>query len=485
MKLMPKLRLWFFIWVRFTLISAFLAIVLAIVLILVAFSKPPEDITSDTMLETENISILLSDLISAGVDPIIAVDVFTNAVRSYSREEDLRLQEEEGYELYWSTIFWDMGDFGGSGFLPVISTGKKPDTEKTFRQEAKELLIKAFQSGSSMQIVKPEYFIVATPVLGESIVYGSIGYGVSMPHVTWKFILQYLSALTTQVLLVFALLTLVPGAVITYMLGYRINILRQAAEGFLEGKFGQIKISPAKDELGILADVIKKLDTSLPALLEDRRQAGILDERNRVARNLHDTIKQDLFSVFLTAETLEKNPKIPDSDRRMVSEIKNGISEALETARSLILTYSSDSFGRKQLESGIKSELEKWEKAGAFSGYAISIEDFIIPGKIAESCYMIAKEAAANSARHSRASFININIFSTGESINLLVTDNGNGLAPGWKAGFGMLLMRQRAVEAGGSFHITSPGGKGVMIEVIFPVESENSGEKGEKETYE
>ncbi len=67
----------------------------------------------------------------------------------------------------------------------------------------------------------------------------------------------------------------------------------------------------------------------MPALLEDRRQAGMIDERNRVARNLHDTIKQDLFSVFLTAETLEKNLKIPDSDRRMVSEIKTAFQKRL------------------------------------------------------------------------------------------------------------------------------------------------------------
>lgn len=472
MKLMPKLRLWFFIWIRFTLISAFLATLLGFAFLIYALRMPSKEISSATLAEAENIASLLSGMLAADFDPYATLDVFIKAITEYSLKDDIMVQEKEGYEIYWSTIFWNFPDYGGAGYSPVVSSGKKPETEKRFREDANQLLLQSLENISPAQIVNREYFVIAVPVASNNQVYGSIGYGISIPAITGKFLTRFFSKLIPQVLIGFAILTLVPGAIITYMLGRRINILRQAAEGFLEGKFGQIKISPARDELGLLADVIRKIDSSLPALLEDRRQAGISDERNRVARNLHDTIKQDLFAVFLNAEALEKNLDPKDPKHRMASDIRRGISDALESARSLILTYSSDSFGRKQLETGIRTEFEKWKNTGSFSGYSITIEDNVIPDTIAESCYMIAKEAAANTARHSGATFISLNLFFTGETINLLIIDNGKGLSQEWKAGFGMLLMRQRALEAGGSFHITSPGGKGVMIEAVFPVDT-------------
>jgi len=439
---------------------------------------PSIDITSETLKEAQNISRLLSGLFDAGFDPHLIVDVFTGTVTEYSRDEDMLLQEKEGYDIYWSSIFWDFGSYAGKGYSPVVSSGKKPETEKRFREEAHQLLRQSSESNTAKQTVNRDYFILSVPVAKGSRVYGSIGYGISMPSITRKFLISFFSRLIPQVLLGFALLTLVPGAVITYMLGHRINILRLAAEGFLEGSFGRIKIPPAKDELGLLADVIIKLDSSLPALLEDRRQAGMWDERNRVAMKLHDTIKQDLFALYLNAETLEKKTTDNSSIRKMAGEIKNGISAALETARSLIHTYTSDIFGRSELESGIKSELEKWKRSGAIRHFSLVLENCIIPDKTAEACFMITREAAANAARHSGATEINVGISFDSGNLRLRVIDNGAGLSPGWKAGFGVLLMRQRASECGGTFSMQSAPGSGAVIEVLFPLNEQETGVK-------
>ncbi len=477
MKYITKLRFWFFIWIRFTLISTFIAIIIVTSMVIYTFKMPSEDITKQTKEDLVSTAELLSAFFSSGVDPQTVVDLFSEVMTEQTKKEEQSGVEETGYEIYWCSIFWEFADYGISGFSPVITSGKKQNEEMIFNMKAKELLKMSLESNTISQEINHKYFIIAVPVSDKDNIYGAISYGTSIPAITKKMFFIFFRDFIPQVLLIFALITLIPGGILSFIIGKKINTLRCAAEGFLDGKFGNINIKSGKDDLGLLADVILKLNKSLPALLEDRRQAGMWEERNRVAKNLHDTIKQDLYAVFLNTEVLEKSFKKNDPKAVMVSEIKKDMTVALETARSLISTYTADVFGRTELESGIRSELEKWKKSGAINNYHINVVDSIIPDTIAEACYMIFREAAANSARHAGAECINVDILLIDNTIILRIKDNGRGLEPDWKAGFGILLMHQRAVECNGSFNISSSETGGVLIEAIFPNKVEKKAE--------
>ncbi|MDB5082893.1 MAG: putative sensor histidine kinase with multiple and a response regulator receiver domain [Chloroflexi bacterium] len=217
-------------------------------------------------------------------------------------------------------------------------------------------------------------------------------------------------------------------------------------------------------------------------LYKKASQVAILEERGRIARNLHDSLQQDLFGIQLQAKTL-------------VTLLKRGYSSQLEeiTTNHLeeILYQAGVSLaGLRALIFGLKSKLlTEQGLVGALGTYLESLKnnyqlkivsslgaDPPLSNEVKEVLYWVAREAIFNTIKHARASEIEIHLsdFKTNpDFIQLLIKDNGGGFDP-TKVGpghFGLKSMKEQVQQHNGDINITSKVGQGTTILVTFPVQ--------------
>jgi two-component system NarL family sensor kinase len=198
-----------------------------------------------------------------------------------------------------------------------------------------------------------------------------------------------------------------------------------------------------------------------------RLDAAQAEERNRLAREIHDTIAQDLSAVAFqleAAEALLDEPADPERVRRAVSTALDLTRKGLEeTRRSVLDLRAAPLEGRSLAEAlaGLASERNVIFEAPVSSPK--------LPTAVEVGLYRIAQEAVQNALRHAEASRIVIRLETSPDRVRLTVEDDGRGFEIGGAAStsrFGLVGMRERAHLLGGSFRIESSPGAGTRVTV-------------------
>lgn len=470
--MLPKLRLWVYLWIHYALISSVLAVLFLTGLVLFQILRPTASLTEKTERDLRDAAELVAAALDVGAAEAGIADALIRAMVSQAREEEIEREDLQGISVAWSAVHWQLDRPKLEGYELLVADNDDQELLADRGAALRALAEDAALSGETRRRFERGYLAAAVPVVGAGGVYGSVAYGTSLPPLDLDTAFHFYKNVIPQVLLIFAIAGLFSGGILAYVLGRRITRLRLAAEGFLEGRFGTASIPRGKDEIGALAAVMSKLDASLPELLEDRRKSGMWEERSRVARSLHDTIKQDLFALSLMAEALEKGEG--DAERRgaLASQVRSCAQGALRKAQELIGAFAPEGFRGDELESAVRSELEKWRVAGSISDYRIAISA-PVGDEDAEACFLIAREAIANSARHGRARTVAVDLrIEDGEAI-LSIRDDGRGPGRGGRPGFGVLLMRERAAELGGTLYFGPGPAGGTAVEARFPPRAE------------
>jgi len=206
-------------------------------------------------------------------------------------------------------------------------------------------------------------------------------------------------------------------------------------------------------------------------LYEHGRELSVLQERARLARELHDAVSQKLFSVRAKARAAAVLVgRDPDRAIREIDSVAALAGEAHAELRTVI-----DGLAPPELAAG--------GLAGSVRGYALlasrtyGAEVIVRTGELPAldpvretAVYRIAQEAISNAARHSGASQILVSLTAPKRSVALQVSDSGEGFdADGPRAGLGLASMRERAASAGGRLTITAAPGKGTTIRLTVP----------------
>ena len=197
------------------------------------------------------------------------------------------------------------------------------------------------------------------------------------------------------------------------------------------------------------------------------------EERNRVGRELHDSLGQHLTGTGLLAETIasqlgKENNAIQPTARKVVRLIDQGIELTREIARGL---YSSELDG-----DGLFSALESLSRSAANNQVKC---DFEYSGKpprskeLATQVYWVAREAVTNALKHAQPRHVRIHLQTTDDYLRLKVEDDGRGLSQSeMKGGIGLRVMAQRAVLAGGTLRVEKAA-HGTIVHCDIPL-SEN-----------
>lgn len=206
-------------------------------------------------------------------------------------------------------------------------------------------------------------------------------------------------------------------------------------------------------------------------------RASVLDkERRRLARELHDSLSQSLYSVLLTADGGEDYARQGDiqKTKEIFSNIKGTIQQSLKEMRLLIYELRPSILSDVGLLEALQHRLDTVEKrAGINTSFKCNIKDQ--PSAITETeLYGIAHEALNNVLKHSGADSVSISLTQLNQETILEITDDGIGFqlqeSPA-SGGFGISSMKERAEKIGGRVEIISKPDRGTRIKVYAPLE--------------
>jgi hypothetical protein len=211
-------------------------------------------------------------------------------------------------------------------------------------------------------------------------------------------------------------------------------------------------------------------------LYAERQQLLLTEERSRLARDLHDSVNQKLFSLSLTARGLKEMLK--HEDQTVIEGINNIgqlAQEALTEMRSLIWELRPDN-----VDKGITDLLKGYaEKIGLNVTIQMKEDSHLTP-KAEEALCRIGQEALNNVKKHARTNRAQIRIECQPDAVRMVVSDQGQGFslerASNVNKALGLTSMRERAAQVNGSLEIESIEGKGTTITVIVPIVEETGG---------
>nr|WP_242035758.1 sensor histidine kinase [Leptolyngbya sp. FACHB-8] len=196
-------------------------------------------------------------------------------------------------------------------------------------------------------------------------------------------------------------------------------------------------------------------------------------ERNRIAREIHDSLGHSLTALNLQLETaLKLWPRQPEKAQQFLKEAKQLGSTALQDVRQSVAAMRTDPLQRQSLEEAIATLARDFEKnTGIAPTYSIHLSQNL-PSDLRTSLYRIIQEALTNIVKHAHASEVTIQLHNLPTGLTLRIIDDGRGFDPQQNStGFGLQGMRERASTLGGQFRVHSAPYQGTTIEIEIPPE--------------
>lgn len=338
--------------------------------------------------------------------------------------------------------------------------------------------------------------------MGEAILHSLFLFGI----VTYVlFIYGYLKAFETwqqgvQISLGLILAVVAIGAVYGYWSSRRISArleqLRDVMMMLEKGNLSRTVPPLGEDEIGRLGEQLnriskkweeqvsslQRLSNNNAELAEKARFSAVVEERQRLARDLHDAVSQQLFAISMTATAVGRTlDKDFEKAQRQIHLIEEMSSVAQSEMRALLLHLRPVHLEGKRLSQGLRELLAELQAKVPIDIHYDMDEDIQLPKGIEDHLFRIVQEALSNTLRHSKATMMEIKLHRPSELIRLSVKDNGVGflLDEQKHASYGLLSMKERVNEIGGSFNVITAPGKGTRIEIRVPVLTEEEGESG------
>jgi PAS domain S-box-containing protein len=251
-------------------------------------------------------------------------------------------------------------------------------------------------------------------------------------------------------------------------------VFRDEALGLLIAYY-PTRHEPTNEEMAYLSAIADQAAIAIKnaALIEQAQESAAVDERQRLARELHDSVSQALYGIALGAQTartlLDRDPvKATEPVDYVLQLAQAGLAEM----RALIFELRPESLAQE----GIVAALEK-QVAATNVRYGLTVEANLgeeprVPLDVKEAAYRIGQEAMHNTVKHAKATSVWITLKHEAEAVWLEVRDDGVGFNPDgdYPGHLGLRSMRERAARVRGTLDFTSGVGEGTSIRLRIPV---------------
>jgi two-component system NarL family sensor kinase len=209
-------------------------------------------------------------------------------------------------------------------------------------------------------------------------------------------------------------------------------------------------------------------------LFERSARWGAVEERNRLAREIHDTLAQGLTAVSLqleSADALLEAEANPERLRKIVQQALTLTRANLEEARRSVLDLRAAPLEGRTLVQALKMLLKQVEVPVELS---LSGSGRPLPPRIEIGLYRLAQEALTNIGHHASATTAKVELVTSPEMVQLVVWDNGQGFDPEAipENRYGLIGMNERVKLLHGRLHLESSPGEGTRIEVVIPLKA-------------
>ncbi len=205
-------------------------------------------------------------------------------------------------------------------------------------------------------------------------------------------------------------------------------------------------------------------------LFEQTKDLAVMEERNRLARDLHDSAKQKAFAALAQLGTARGMLNGGEKAALHLSEAENLVSDVIQELTFLVQEIYPVALQEKGLPAVLREYVYDWENRNDIKVNLTLQKERRLPLNIEQAIYRVTQEALANVARHSRASRVDVSLVYNGGDVRLCVCDDGRGFDMNLKGqGVGLRSIRERVGSVRGSVQVQSAPGQGTKIVVQVP----------------
>nr|WP_217214161.1 sensor histidine kinase [Streptomyces sp. AC550_RSS872] len=211
-------------------------------------------------------------------------------------------------------------------------------------------------------------------------------------------------------------------------------------------------------------------------LLVQAREAGVADERRRLAAEIHDTIAQGLTGIIAQLQVVANAPDLPTA-RTHLDRAAALARHSLGEARRSVHNLAPVALENDGLPEALKSTVAEWgERTGVRAEFTVTGTAEQLHDEVSATLLRIAQEALSNASRHARAARVGVTLSFLGDEVILDIRDDGRGfdlltLPERTRAGgFGLVGMRARAERIAGCLTVESESGRGTALSARVPL---------------
>lgn len=264
------------------------------------------------------------------------------------------------------------------------------------------------------------------------------------------------------------------GFIMARRLTRRLHTLSAAVNAWSEGDFSVQPQDRSRDEISELAHRMRHMAERIQNLLQTQQELAMLVERNRLARELHDTVKQLTFATLMQLRAARNLlPQDPAAAGKHLEEAESLARSSQQELGAIIAELRPAALDGKGLAGALRVYLEGWSRRTRIPARFQVHDEGRLSLEVEQALYRVAQEALANVARHSRASEVAVQLSYQQGQVCLAVVDNGVGFDPraAGQQGFGLRSMGERLAALGGRLEVESSPGGGTALSASAPAE--------------
>ena len=297
-------------------------------------------------------------------------------------------------------------------------------------------------------------------------------------------------------IMLFSVLHFFVGAVIAILVGFRASgkmksqlddlsvMIMQLSRGNYHSRFHmeeEDEVARIGTELNDLAKkladqvhYLQRLADEKAAYAERAHKIATIEERQRLARDLHDSVSQQLFALAMMAKAVERSVKRnPEKAQRQVEDLAETATKAQTEMRALLLHLRPVHLSEQSLKDGLHNLIAELKTKSTID-FKVTIDNVEnLPRFTEEHIFLIIQEALSNTLRHADATEVKIILRHEPENLFVHIADNGDGfdweMADQKKTSYGLKTMRERSEEIGGQFNLRTKEGIGTYIDIRVP----------------
>jgi signal transduction histidine kinase len=267
------------------------------------------------------------------------------------------------------------------------------------------------------------------------------------------------------------------GLMTTRSVVLRIRRLAAATTEFAAGHYTQRVPLSRRDEIGDLERHFNRMAEQLEESITEQKKLSEenarLAERERISRELHDAISQDLFSLRVLAGGLESAVGNGADLHPYIETLAQATDGMLRDMRALLLELRPVQLGEVGLAQALE-DLALTYRTRLGINVNADIQAVSLPEQVQQALFRIAQEGFTNAVRHAEATVITLVLRAAPGQIEFVISDQGKGFEPTDRKGtpgLGLALMHERVQELGGRLTIESAPGAGTRIAISIPRE--------------